>query len=224
MPRMLLFRGSPRSNIIEVERYNPVLPCDKLIIRFVTEFKAYEQARDFFLQHEEYDYLVLATDDIIVRPEHIIQLQKDLEEFQFAVISGVMNVDQSDYSKPEGFLNICYELALKDRKLRSYSWIKRKDLPKEDKFLVKFSGFPLMAIRRDIVQMTPFAADGLYKGKDMHFGASLDFVFCWFCHEHGIPIYADKRIDMYHLRTSGRMQLGEKEKRTEFIPFNTNSS
>ena len=220
MVKMLLFRGSPRSNIEEVEKYNPLLPYDRLIIRFVTEFKAYEQARDFFLEHEEYDYLVLATDDIVVKPEHIGQLQKDLEEFKFPVISGVMNVDQLDWLKPDGDLNICYELALKDRKLRHYSWIKRKDLPKDDIFLVKFSGFPLMAIRRDIVMMTPFAADGLFKGKEMHFGASLDFVFCWFCHEKGIPIYADKRIDMQHLRLSGRMQLGEKEKRVEFIPFN----
>lgn len=223
MADILLFRGSPRSNIKEVENYNPLLPCDKLIIRFKTEFFAYEEARNFFLNEGDWEYLVLATDDIVVKPEHIIQLQKDIDNFHYPVISGIMNVDQNEYQLPYGNLNICHELALKDRRLRQYNWIKRRDLPEEDIFPVKFSGFPLMAIRRDVVKMTPFAADGVYKGKPMNLGASLDFVFCWFCHEKGIPIYADKRINMQHLRISGRMQIGEREPITEFLPFNNTS-
>ena len=68
---LLLFRGSPRSNIENVEMWNGILPCDKLIIRFVSEFKAYKKAREFFIEHKEYTHLVIATDDIVVHPKHI---------------------------------------------------------------------------------------------------------------------------------------------------------
>ena len=219
MVKLLLFRGSPRSDIKEVENYNPELPCDKLIIRYITEIKAYQRAREFFLSQGRYDYLVLATDDIVVKPEHIIQLQKDLEEFKFAVISGMMNVDQIEYNTPNGNLNVCYTLGLKDKKLRSYDWITRNILPQDDIFQVKFAGFGLTAIRRDIVEMIPFAGDGVFKGLNMHFGASLDFVFCWMCHEQGVPIYVDKMIDMQHLRTSGKFNVGIRQAVEELLLY-----
>ena len=210
--KLLLFRGSPRSNIEEVENENPKIQkeCDILNIRYSFEFDAYKWARDYFLSHKEYDYLVIATDDIIVKPEHIIQLKEDIKEFKFAVISGMMNVDEKDY--PNGNLNICSCLALKDKKLRHYDWLDLTRLPKDDIFLVKFAGFGLTAIRRDIVEMFPFATDSIFKGKGMQFGASLDFVFCWYCHEYNVPIYVDKRIFMHHLRTHGKHQAGERKR------------
>ena len=212
MTKLLLFRGSPRSNIDEVENENPHImkECDILNIRYCFEFDAYKWARDYFLNNKEYDYLLIATDDIIVKPEHIIQLKEDINDFKFAVISGMMNVDEIDY--PNGNLNICSVLALKDKKLRQYDWLDITRLPKDDIFLVKFSGFPLMAIRRDIVEMFPFATDSIFKGKGMQFGASLDFVFCWYCHEYNVPIYVDKRIFMHHLRNHGKHQAGERKK------------
>ena len=210
--RLLLFRGSPRSNIEKVEVENPNLQkeCDILNIRYSFEFDAYKWARDYFLAHNEYDYLVLATDDIVVKPEHIIQLKKDLEEFKFAVISGIMNVDEKDY--PNGNLNICTCIAMKDRKLRHYDWLDLTRLPKDDIFPVKFAGFGLTAIRRDIVELLPFHTDSVFKGTGVASGASLDLVFCWYCHERGIPIYVDKRIFMHHLRTHGIHQAGERKR------------
>lgn len=209
MAKLLLFRGSPRSNIPEVEEWNDKLPCDVLNIRYMAEIPAYKNARDYFLEHEEYDYLIIATDDIVVKPEHIAQLKKDIDEHPFPVISGMMNVDQHEYNKPTGNLNICTELAIKDKKQRNYIWVRRDNLPKDNIFEVKFAGFGLTAIRRDIVKPIQFAGDGIFKGRGMEFGASLDFVFCWHCYELGVPIYVDKRIDMQHLRTSGRHQVGE---------------
>lgn len=212
MSKLLLFRGSPRSNIDEVESYNREneKECDNLYVRYCFEFDAYKWARDYFLEHKEYDYLVIATDDIVVKPEHIIQLKEDLNEFKFAVISGMMNVEETDY--PNGNLNICSCLALKDKKLRQYDWLDKTRLPKDNIFQVKFSGFPLMAIRRDIIEMFPFATDIIFKGKGMQFGASLDFVFCWNCHEYGIPVYVDQRIMMHHLRNHGTHQAGERKR------------
>lgn len=205
--KILLFRGSPRSNIEEVENYNIKLEkvCDVLNIRYMQEIPAYANARRIFLQGK-WDYFVIATDDIVVTPEHVEQLKEDLTDHD--VIGGMMNVDQTEYMKEDGNLNICYELALKDRKLRFYNWIKRNGLPEDDIFKVKFNGFALLGIKRDIIKDIEFAGDGIFRGKNMKFGASLDFVFCWDCHIRNIPVFVDKRIDMKHLRTSGTHQVG----------------
>ena len=218
---LLLARCSPRSDIIEVEQENSKLPCDKIIPRYYFEYEAYKTIRLFFLKQKEYTHLVLATDDIVIKPEHIIQLQKDLEEHDYPVLCGMMNVNQDEYMKENGNLNISYELGLKDRKLRHYSWIQRKDLPKEDIFQVKFNGFALMAIRRDMVEKTPFACDGVFRLKGEMSGASVDFVFCWYLHENNIPVFVDKRIDMQHLRAMGRLRHGEITKNLYFLPNNS---
>lgn len=206
--KLFLFRGSPRSNIPEVEQYNEQLmkECDMCNIRYMQEIPAYSNARREFLKGD-WNYFVIATDDIIVKPEHIRQLKDDLKD-DYPVLGGMMNVDQHEYLKEDGNLNICHELALKDRKLRYYNWIKRKDLPKQNIFQVAFNGFALLAIRRDIIEEIEFAGDGVFKDKGMKFGASLDFVFCWDMYKREIPIFVDKRIDLQHLRISGTHQVG----------------
>lgn len=230
MLKLLLFRGTPRDNIPDVMAENPKLleHCDLLEVKFAFEFDAYKYARDYFLEHD-YDYLIIATDDIVVKPEHVKQLRWDLENLrmkdgkQYPVLSGMMNVDQQEYMDQWGNLNICYVLGLKDRRLRSYDWIKRNQLPSEDIFQVKFAGFGLTAIKREIVELFPFNSDGIFRGTGVSFGASLDFVFCWYCHDYewtdkkgehhkSIPIFVDQRIDMQHLRISGESQAGNREK------------
>jgi len=202
--KLLLGRGSPRSNIENVEIWNEKLPCDKIIPRFTSEHKAYKQIRDYFLSHEEYTHLVLATDDIVVHPKHIDILEEDLENYDYPVLSGMMNVEQTDTED----LNISWTLPIKDRKHRQYKWITRKELKsQEDIFEVAFSGFGLTAIRRDVVDKIMFDADRVFEGLPPDRGASLDTVFCWYCKERDIPIHVDKRIIMKHLRKSGRHRL-----------------
>ena len=228
--KLLLFRASPRDNIPDVIAENHKLTkyCDLLEVKFAFEFDAYKYARDYFLSND-YDYLILATDDIIVKPEHMKQLKWDLENLrmkdgkEYPVLSGMMNVDQQEYNDQWGNINICQVLGLKDRKLRQYDWYKRNTLPLEDIFEVKFAGFGLTAIKREIVELFPFHSDGVFRGTGESFGASLDFVFCWYCHEYewmdkeginhkSIPIFIDQRIDMQHLRISGEIQSGTREK------------
>ncbi len=213
--KILLARGSPRSNILAVEIWNDEIPCDKIIVRYVGEFKAYQIMKDEFLKRPEYTHLVLATDDIIVKPQHIIQLQKDLEEYDYPVLSGMMNVDEDDKTH----VNLTDTLPIKGRQHRAYQWYRREFLPKEDIFQVAFSGFPLMAIRRDIVKPYIFAADKVFAGLPPHRGASLDLVFCWYCKENSIPVMADKRINMLHLRKSGTMRVGKKHPKAIFWEY-----
>jgi len=200
--KILLGRGSPRSNIEAVEHWNQFLPCDKIIPRFVTEFKAYKMMRDYFLRHTEYTHLVLATDDIVVHPKHVDMLIDDLELHDYPVLSGMMNVETTDTQN----VNLAMELPLKDRRLRAYTWMKRDELPDEQFFRVAFSGFPLMAIHRDLINQYTFLADRVFEGQPPDRGASLDLVFCYWCQKNGIPIMVDQTIDMKHLRNKGRIR------------------
>jgi len=169
--------------------------------------------RNYFLKHKEFTHLVLATDDIVVKPIHLHQLEKELTRHDYPVLSGLMNVDLDD----KEFVNLSMSLPLKKRRLRQYSWMTRSEIfVKEDIFQVAFSGFPLMAIRRDIVEKIPFDADRVFEGLPPDRGASLDFVFCWYCQEHDIPIMVDKRIDLLHLRTKGGLMLNNKHKKVKF--------
>lgn len=212
---LLLGRATPRGYIEQVEQNLPRLPCDKIIPMYVAEWHAYQNMRREFLERKQYTHLVLATDDIVVKPKHIRQLQKDLERHDFPVLSGMMNVDLDD----KVYLNICMNLPMKDRRLRKYQWMTREELPKQSIFPVKFSGFPLMAIRRDVIEQTNFDADKVFKGLPPYRGASLDFVFCWYCQDIGVPIMVDKRIELLHLRTAGGLKVGQKAKKLIYWPF-----
>lgn len=210
----LLCRGTPRGNIPNVEKWNELLPCDKYHVKYMNEYKAYKEMRHFFLKHD-YDYMVLATDDIEVRPEHIKQLQADLDCIRYPVLGGMMNVDQDDIDR----FNICFDIGMVDRKLREYHWLRKDQMPKDPLFPVVFNGFSLMAIRRDIIEDYVFATDGIFRGTGVQFGASLDFVFCHYCKENKIPIMTDQRINMKHWRSSGEMMVGKKQEVLLFQPY-----
>ncbi len=211
--KFLFFRATPRGNIEEVEKHNPELMkiCDLLQVKYTPEYEAYKIARDYFLKND-YDCLILATDDIVVEPYHLRLLIEDIKDIDVPIFSGMMNVDQEEYMDQWGNLNICPNLPSKNRRERSYEWYKRNTLPAQDIFQVSFAGFGLTAIRRDVVERFTFDTDSIYKGNGPASGASLDLVFCYNCQDKAYPIYVDQRIDMKHLRTSGTSQVGIREK------------
>lgn len=201
--KLLLARQCPRLNIQEVEEQ--ILPCDVLKVCFLPEYQCFQEIRNYFLA-TDYTHLVIASDDIVVKPEHVIQLQKDLEEYDYQVIGGMMNVDEPEYQLPQGQLNISLELPFKSRKTRWYTWIHRQELPEQNIFQVKFNGFSLLSIRRDVVSEHVFVGD-MFWVDEPEKGASYDLTFCWWCHENNIPVFTDKRIDMKHLRASGTQRV-----------------
>jgi len=211
--KLLLGRPSPRCYIPAVEENNPLLPCSMIIPKHYSEYRAYKIVRDHFISHKEYTHLVIATDDIVVLPEHIIQLEKDLEKHDYHVLSGMMNVDLDD----EKYVNICHTIPTKQRKGRKYGWVPRSVLPEWDIFEAEFSGFPLMAIRRDIVERFEFRGDRVWQGLTSDRGASYDLVFCWDCKDNNIPIFVDQQIDMLHLRTNGGLVINDKDEQTVVI-------
>lgn len=212
--KLLLARGSPRCYIPAVEEANANLHVDRIIPQYYHEYPAYKIMRNFFLDNPVYTHLVLATDDIVVQPSHLMRLQYDLERDDFPVLSGMMNVNLDD----KVFVNLTESMPSKKRNARKYVWMTRNDLVvKDDIFPVAFSGFPLMAIRRDVVEQITFDADKVWEGQPDK-GASLDIVFCWNCMERNILVMVDKTIDMLHLRTAGGLNVGTLPKKLVFWP------
>jgi len=218
MPKLLLFRGSPRSDIEQVEKWNHKLPCDMIIIRYTHEIPAYREAREYFLRHTEYDYLVLATDDIIVLPKNVRQLQRDLDKRAYLILSGMMNVDEDDF--PDGKHNISHDLPNKLRSARIWNFIKPSELEPKFIFLVGFAGFALTAVHRRVVEQIQFAGDGAYGKYTRDEGASLDLVFAYDCKDLNIPMFVDRRIKMHHLRLHGTFNVGKIKPTTEIINVN----
>lgn len=202
---------SPRDNIPQVLHFQKDLPYDRLLPKFMREVDAYYLIREYFLEHEEYTHLAIGTDDIIVRPDHILQLANDLAEKDYPVLTGIMNVYQEDVQE----INITPKDQIPSIRWndRVYRWIYRIDLPsythegKQPIIQVGFSGFPLMVIRRDVMEKIHFANDSSTNNIPYPMGGSMDVHFCHNCYQLNIPIFADTRVDMMHLRMSGIMRV-----------------
>lgn len=177
-----------------VEKHQKHLQIDKIIPRYYREDVAYKLIRDYFLKHKQYTHLVIACSDIVVNQNHIWQLERDLQDHDYPVITGIMNICLE-------FLNV-YNITsnVVHPQMPEFNWYVEDTLPKENIFRVNWSGFPLMCIRRDIVERFDFEPINLYlKDKNLLYG-SLDVVLCFKFFKENIPIYADKRIKLLHLK------------------------
>jgi hypothetical protein len=64
---------------------------------------------------------------------------------------------------------------------------------------VKFSGFPLMFIRRDVLDKIKFESD-IEWNPDAEKPEAFDVTFCYRCDQLSIPIYANTSVILHHLR------------------------
>ena len=120
-------------------------------------------------------------------------------------------------------MNISYKLEEYRGGFAEFDWLIYMELPRKKIFQVEFSGFPLMAIRRDILEIISFSDEAVFGGQRSENGGSMDLVFCWHCKTNKIPIYVDKRIDMKHLRASGVIKVGMRTPRVVFWEYDKDS-
>ena len=192
----------------------PVLECHDLLrkahpevpflyVKYYPELYAYAIIRDYFLNRSKAEYLVLAPDDLTFRVQDFETLLKSVDEQRFPVFSAVCNLTM--VAEQAELLNICIkDPVVIDRKTRKYNWPSVRD-PKLPKGIIKvmFAGFPLMFIRRDIVQDIGFQGDlddNALVRKKYRIPSSFDTVFCWRCYEHQIPIYVNIDVRLLHLK------------------------
>jgi len=214
-----------------VEKYQGLLDYDIIKPRYYKEVEAYKIMRNTFLDHGEYSHLVFACSDVVIAQNHIERLRLDIAENpSLACITGYMNINLEYLD----FYNITPNVVYPRQPV--FSWYTDKTLPKEDIFEVKFSGFPIMCLKRSIVEKYEFQSTTDFTGDDGVYTGSLDTILCWRFHRDNIPIFVDKRIKTLHLRElmseSQPTLVGIKEPFTEFksngkltvLKVNTNTS
>ena len=154
-----------------------------------------------FLKNKQYTHLCIAPDDLLFTPYDLEILKTTVIKTEYDVVSGCCPVDDIAPKRP---INIIKDnLPSLDRRQRSYRFIWYEDL-KEDITQVKFSGFPLMIISRNVVESIDFVSESKLIGDDdPNNMCNMDLIFCYKCQHHGIPIYVNRKAYMKHLRNQG---------------------
>lgn len=197
--KLLLAAPSPR-NIKEVQDEWDKINEDMLIVKHYQEYDAYQIIRNFFLEHTEYTHLAICPDDLIVTQKDVNILKRDIKKHDYAVITGLCNVEHGDDS--------CYNVIVSDlpnliHRQRSWRGFAKEGELTETITKVLFAGFALEIIRRDVIEMIDFDSESKLQGGDPNHIGNLDLIFSYKCFEKCIPIYCDKRAKMVHLRRGG---------------------
>jgi hypothetical protein len=148
--------------------------------------------REYFLDNA-YSHLIICPDDLLVKPKDLVQLIYDINRFGFMVVSGMCNVD-SKSAKSSLNITTPENLPHANPRYRRYEWVTLEAMERrtdKEPFKVGYSGFPLMAIDKDILTKLPFRNDGV---------CCIDVMFCWDCHNIGVPVYVDPKINLVHLK------------------------
>jgi hypothetical protein len=201
----LFCHASPR-NIPEVREALDTIPCDKLIVKYMSEPEAYTFMRNFFLAKKDYTHMILASDDIIATAEVFKILMDDLAENPFyPVFSGIMNIDYHH----KHIFNVCEDIDENTKQFTEidtqypYNWLPIMDWPNIRQ--VEYVGFSFTFIKRAVVNLIPFRGIN-----------GLDLWFCIDCKKLRIPIWIDPNARMLHLKgkegTSGLL-VGQKPSR-----------
>lgn len=220
----LLFCPSPRDIPEFYDSFNKITNYDKYFVWYTKpEVLAYEWGRDIFLEHKQYTHFVICPDDLIIKQEHVDKLISDLEIFDDNhCVGGFCNIDTTEDKKE--ISNICMDRVNTDqypnRKYNFMTLQALRDLSVHKKFIeVGFSGFPLFAIPRPILEKIEFRNDS-YDGWD-DCGCCLDVMFCHDLLENGYKIICDLSLELYHMKIDDNKVAyfyanGEKERKRYF--------
>ena len=161
---------------------------------------AYSLLRDYFLNHWEYTHLVLCPDDLLVTNDDFDILINDVKEFDYPVISGICNLTYLDKDREK----YAASKSIPGYSIKDYVFITKAEIEewkrnKEYIQPVKFNGFALSFIRKDVISQ--FCFDG---------NQGLDRVFGINCDNRNIPMYIDIRAECFHIKYRMGFEVYEK--------------
>lgn len=199
----LLFCPSPRDLPEFYDSFNKIKKYDKYFVRYTKpETKAYDIGRDIFLANKKYTHFVICPDDLIIKQEHVDKLVEDLIilDFKDSCIGGFCNLNITDKKE---ISNICIErVNIDPYPNRRYSFVTLqflREMAIHKKFIeVGFSGFPLFAIPRHIVERIEFRNDSWDGWQDC--GCCLDVMFCHDVWENGFKVLCDLSLELHHMK------------------------
>lgn len=215
---------------------NSIKGAAKLWVKYYPEGDAYRIMERYFLEHTSADYLVICPDDLVARDEDYRAVLKTIQDNggpdNFPMISGVCNLHNIPGNQTT--LAICIDHEIHpNRRRRHYIWSdvrhpdwKAKGYDKLELLKVKFSGFALQFVRRDIVEKYGLSGDKAFNEFDKRQqDLSFDVMLCYACNQNSIPIYVNPQIWMHHLRGSSRSEVpgiepllvGQKESKVLYV-------
>lgn len=200
---------------------------DKLIVKNFQKDTADEIAMQFFFRREEYDYLIISTDDVVGAPHQVKLLLEDEEENGFPIVSGWCNhINQWASLRVEPLDSELLVQALEE----PFPGIGTVDyhFPGINEvvagvlgypfFTVWFTGMPLTLIRRETLREVPFKAFRFLQdkhcvtpmAKKRGRGMMQDLQWAIDCAKKGVPIVTDARIFLLHVfGTREALKVGE---------------
>jgi len=205
---LLILNPSPRNiKIFEAKLKNLNAKYD--ILRIKNDFeekRAYNTGRDWFLAHPEYTHMAILPDDLLVDVKHVEKLVKDLEEYDYDVLSGICNfshesanffntmtaIDYRNYGavdqlRKTGRFDYFRQVMTRAR----YHEIKEEMKDKPNRIIrVAISMFPFTIIKRSVVEKIEFG----------HNLMGVDTVFFQDCIKNNIATYADLDVELWHIK------------------------
>lgn len=176
--------ASPR-DIPSVKKLWHQLPYDKFIVKYKLELEAFQDVREFFLNHKEYTHLVICGDDLEVTPEGLEILLNDVRKNGYKTIGGVANLDEGN---PDTYAVMLLGCDYSQERPCG-NWYKKDTLPKDRIIQVGHLGFTAQVIARELIEKIEWGCIG-------HF----DWFFTKKCKEMNIPILLDTRVKLWHRR------------------------
>ena len=211
---------SPRDIQFILDAWAKVDFIDRVWFKYFNGLEVIEEINKFVREHPEYTHFLLIADDAEPTVEGCKQLIKDMEEYDFPVISGVTNscnmYDTKDRictwcknKEEHPHLNITPIQASyqedKDGNLikKSVQWhhsYMNNEWRKTHQGIYKIwmQGLGLAAVRRDILLKVPLREIHLIDNGRIIRNGSDDFGFAIDCTKRGVPQYADTRVFMRH--------------------------
>jgi hypothetical protein len=166
---------SPR-HIPVVKAAFDLIPYDKLYFKDnFDELQVYQVFREYFLENKDYTHFVILPDDLLVDPETIEKLMKDLEKRDYPVLSGVCNFNCDAWETFD------IDLAIDYHKTAAREYLLANEIPNFEYYCkinslsgikkVAFAGFPITFIKREVIEKVPFGSTG--RGIDSFFSVEL---------------------------------------------------
>lgn len=187
----LLFSPSPR-NIPAVLELWKTLKYDHLVEKYRQPSTAYQNAKKYFL-NSDYTHLVVCPDDLEVTNEAIEQLMEDVKKYDYPIIAGMCNIDESQ-PNTYNIQRVGCDYSINHPRVNKGAWYETDNLPNENIFEVGFAGFACEMISREVMEKVSFF------GSSNNGESNMDWQFTRECNKLGIKIMIDKRVNLYHRR------------------------
>ena len=190
---------------------------DILQAKYMPQPQAYNKLREYFLDHKEYDTMILFADDLIINRAGLDTLLEFHKYHPEDVISGICNFDM--------YRNIhryCFRVVGDHGRYPNKFFLEEylnewKAVPKyAGRYRVEFNGFACCIITRRIIEMIPFRFE-------IQNGGNVDQFFADDCRANDIDVLVDITVEFQHLayRTKSNILecsgLGIKEPELVFL-------